>query len=136
LQRGFQVSVFGLHKATDAPRLAAFSGYLNSGQLRLCGQLSDREVAAEYQKHDIVWVHSLREGFGRCVVEGRLAGSRVICTAIPEFAELRDDAVYLYADAAAFMAMLERLAAAGAAAGPYGGYPYRTLLRRAINDGL
>ena len=62
------------------------------GQLRICGQLSDRDVAAEYQKHEIVWVHSLREGFGRCVVEGRLAGSRVICTNIPEFAELRADA--------------------------------------------
>jgi hypothetical protein len=136
LERGFRVSVFGLHKATDASRLAAFSSYLDSGQLRLCGQLSDAEVAVEYKKHEIVWVHALREGFGRCVVEGRLAGSRVICTAIPEFAELRDDDVYLYRDPSAFMALLERLVAADTPIGSYSGYPYRELLRSAIKQGL
>jgi hypothetical protein len=136
LERGFHVSVFGLHKATDASRLAAFSRYLESGQLRLCGQLSDAEVAVEYKKHEIVWVHALREGFGRCVVEGRLAGSRVICTAIPEFAELRDDDVHLYRDPLEFMAMLERLVAADTPISPYRGYPYRELLRSAIKQGL
>jgi hypothetical protein len=136
LERGYRVSVFGLHKATDASRLAALSLYLDSGQLRLCGQLSDSEVAAEYKKHEIVWVHSLREGFGRCVVEGRLAGSRVICTAIPEFAELRDDDVYLYRDPIEFMATLEGLVAADTPIGPYSGYPYRELLRTAIKQGL
>jgi hypothetical protein len=136
LERGFRVSVFGLHKVTDASRLAAFSSYLDSGQLRLCGQLSDAEVAVEYKKHEIVWVHSLREGFGRCVVEGRLAGSRVICTAIPEFAELQDGDVYLYGDPIEFMAMLERLVATDTPIGPYSGYPYRELLRSAIKQGL
>jgi hypothetical protein len=136
LQHGFRVSVFGLHKTADVSRLATFSAYLESGQLRLCGQLSDAEVAVEYKKHEIVWVHSLREGFGRCVVEGRLAGSRVICTAIPEFAELRDDNVYPYQDAAEFMTMLERLVTTDAPIGPYNGYPYRELLRSAIKQGL
>jgi hypothetical protein len=136
LKRGFRVSVFGLHKATDASRLTAFSPYLDSGQLRLCGQLSDGEVAVEYKKHEIVWVHSLREGFGRCVVEGRLAGSRVICTAIPEFAELQDGDVYLYGDPIEFMATLERLVTTDTPVGPYNGYPYRELLRSAIKQGL
>ena len=104
--------------------------------MRLCGQLSDGEVAVEYKKHEIVWVHSLREGFGRCVVEGRLAGSRVICTAIPEFAELQDGDVYLYRDPIEFMAMLERLVTADTPIGPYSGYPYRELLRSAIKQGL
>ncbi len=136
LERGYRVSVFGLHKTTDASRLAGFPAYLDSGQLRLCGQLSDAEVAMEYKKHDTVWVHALREGFGRCVVEGRLAGSRVICTAIPEFAELRDSDVSLYRDPAEFLAMLENLVAAETPIVPYSGYPYRELLRSAIQQGL
>ena len=136
LERGFRVSMFGLHKASDAARFTDFAAYLDSGQLRLCGRLSDSEVAAEYRKHEIVWVHALREGFGRCVVEGRLAGSRVICTAIPEFAELKDDDVHLYKDAAAFMTVLERLIATAAPIAPYRGYPYRELLRSALDKGL
>lgn len=136
LDAGYRVSILGLHKATDAPRLAALDGYLRSGQLRFCGQLSDGEVAAEYQKHEIVWVHSLREGFGRCVVEGRLAGSRVICTDIAEFAELSDNEVYRYKDSAEFMTALDRLAGMNATIGPYVGYPYRELLRSAIEAGF
>ncbi len=96
LASGFRVSVLGLYKASDIPRLASLEPFTATGQLRLCGQLSDRQVAAEYLKHESVWVHALREGFGRCVVEGRHAGSRVLCTGIPEFAGLRDDDVSLY----------------------------------------
>jgi len=136
LASGFCVSILGLHKTTDVPRLAALDGFANPGRLQLCGQLSDGEVAAEYQKHEIVWVHSLREGFGRCVVEGRLAGSRVLCTAIPEFVELRDGDVYLYRDPAEFMTALDRLVNTATPIGPYNGYPYRELLRGAIQAGL
>jgi hypothetical protein len=132
----YRVAILGLHKASDAPRLAALGSFLRSGQLRICGQLSDSEVAAEYQKHEIVWVHSLREGFGRCVVEGRLAGSRVICTDIPEFTELRDGDVYLYKDPASFMSALDRLVKTDAPIAPYSGYPYRELLRNAIKTEL
>ena len=136
LAAGYRVSILGLHKATDAPRLGSLDAYLRTGQLRFCGQLSDGEVAAEYQKHEIVWVHSLREGFGRCVVEGRLAGSRVVCTDIPEFAELSDNEVYRYKDVVEFMTTLDRLAGTDAAIGPYVGYPYRELLRSAIKAGF
>jgi hypothetical protein len=111
--------------------------FIGSGQLRICGQLSDRQVAHEYRAHTIVWVHSLREGFGRCVVEGRLAGSRVIASEIAEFAELKDDDVYLYKDATAFMAILDRLIHVEArAAAPYAGYPYRELLHIAVVDDM
>ena len=130
------VSILGLHKASDVPRLASLQSFMVSGQMRLCGRLSDRQVAREYRSHAIVWVHSLREGFGRCVVEGRLAGSRVIATAIPEFEGLRDGDVYLYKNAAEFMAILDRLVANEAAATPYTGYPYRELLRSAIANCL
>ena len=109
LAAGFRVSILGLHKASDAPRLASLQSFIDSGQLHICGRLSDRAVAREYRSHRIVWVHSLREGFGRCVVEGRLAGARVICTDIAEFEGLRDDAVHFYQDAGQFMATLDRL---------------------------
>jgi Glycosyl transferases group 1 len=136
LGNGYRVSVLGLHKTDDAQRFEALAAYLKSGQLRLCGQLTDREVAAEYQKHEIVWVHALREGFGRCVVEGRLAGSRVICTDIAEFVELRDADVSLYKDVDAFMAALDRLVHSDTPIGSYDAYPYRALLRKAIESGL
>jgi glycosyltransferase involved in cell wall biosynthesis len=132
LARGVGVSIVGLHKATDAPRLSALDAFVASGQLRVCGRLSDEEVARAYQSHTLVWVHSLREGFGRCVVEGRLAGRRVICSDIAEFAGLRDDGVYLYKDAAECAALVDRLMPLGAPAGRYQGYPYGDLLRRAI----
>jgi hypothetical protein len=132
LAAGFRVSILGLHRAPDVAKLGSFTSFLKSGQLRLCGQLSDREVAAEYRKHEIVWVHSLREGFGRCVVEGRLAGGRVICTDIPEFIELRDDDVHLYKNSTGFMSTLERLVPTDAPIRPYNAYPYRELLREAI----
>ncbi len=136
LAQGYRVAILGLHKASDAPRLAALESFAAGGQLRLCGRLGDREVAREYRSHDIVWVHSLREGFGRCVVEGRLAGSRVVCTDIPEFAGLRDGDVHLYKNAAEFLAVLDRIEHSDAAIAPYAGYPYRELLRTAIRRGL
>jgi hypothetical protein len=140
LADGFSVAVVGLHKAGDASRVAALGKYTESGQLRLCGQLSDEEVAAEYLRHPIVWVHSLREGFGRCVVEGRLAGGRVICSNIPEFSTQRDEMhegeIYLYNDATEFMTVLKRLAQTSAPPGPFNGYPYREMLRSAIRSAL
>lgn len=136
LEAGYRVSILGLHKAGDAPRLAPLHRFVASGQLRLCGQLTDAGVAAEYCRHGLVWVHSLREGFGRCVVEGRLAGARVLATAIPEFADLRDDDVYLYAGPDEFFADLARLRDETAPTAPYRGYPYRALLRRAVERGF
>ncbi len=131
-----RVTIVGLHKAGDARLLAPLQGFMNSGQLTLCGRLSDREVAHAYRAHSIVWVHSLREGFGRCVVEGRLAGSRVIASDIPEFAGLADRDVYLYKDSDAFAALLDRLTQADTPTAAYAGYPYRQLLREAIAQGL
>jgi glycosyltransferase involved in cell wall biosynthesis len=136
LAQGYQVSIFGLHKASDAPKLNALQSRLDSGQLRVCGLLSDREAAGEYRSHQIVWVHSLREGFGRCVVEGRLAGRRVLCTDIPEFAGLRDRDVHLYKNAADFFATLDQLVRTDRPVARYESYPYRELLRGAIRQGF
>jgi glycosyltransferase involved in cell wall biosynthesis len=136
LAQGHCVSVFGLHKAADMAKLQPVAAFMASGQLRVCGRLSDEEVARAYRSHDIVWVHSLREGFGRCVVEGRLAGARVLATDIAEFTELRDGDVYLYSNPARFFAELDRLVHMTGPAAPYTGYPYRELLRRAVEDAM
>jgi glycosyltransferase involved in cell wall biosynthesis len=136
LAAGFRVTVVGLHKAADAPRLASLQDFIAAGQLRLCERLSDREVARLYRAHSIAWVHSLREGFGRCVVEGRLAGCRVICSDIAEFAALRDSEVYLYRNSGDFMRLLEQIAPMPLPTIAYGGYPYRALLRAAVESGF
>lgn len=136
LARNYSISVLGLHKPSDMAKLEPLRRFIASGQLRLCGQLSDRQVAHEYRAHALVWVHSQREGFGRCVVEGRLAGNQVIASDIAEFAELKDGDVYLYKDSIAFMAMLDRLALMEAPAAPYAGYPYRDLLRSAVANSM
>jgi glycosyltransferase involved in cell wall biosynthesis len=136
LSRGYQVSILGLHKASDMAKLEPVAAFMASGQVRLCGLLSDEEVARAYRAHAIVWVHSLREGFGRCVVEGRLAGARVLATDIAEFAELRDGDVYLYRNPAGFLADLDRLAHITSLAASYTGYPYRELLCRAIETAM
>ncbi len=133
LARGHRVCILGLHKAADMAKLQPLAAFIGSGQLQLCGLLSDAEVAHAYRLHAVVWVHSLREGFGRCVVEGRLAGARVLATGIAEFAELRDGDVYLYKNPAGFLTELDRLIHMTAPASPYTGYPYRELLRRAID---
>jgi glycosyltransferase involved in cell wall biosynthesis len=133
LRKGWSISIMGLHKKNDAATLTTLSGALASGQLIICGQLTDRDVVRAYKTHEIVWVHSLREGFGRCVVEGRLVGRPVICSAISEFATLQDGGVRLYATPAQFA---ERLAAFSDGTGenqPYRGYPYRTMLRQALD---
>jgi hypothetical protein len=125
-----------LHKAGDAPRLSSLQSFIDAGQLQICGRLSDRAVAREYRSHGIVWVHSLREGFGRWLVEGRLAGAHVICSDIPEFEDLRDDAVYVYKDVDQFMATLDRVVQLNAPTAPYNGYRYRELLRSGIEHGF
>lgn len=136
LAQGHCVSILGLHKASDMMKLQPLASFISSGQLRLCGGLSDAEVARAYRAHAVVWVHSLREGFGRCVVEGRLAGARVLATDIAEFDELRDGDVYLYKNPAGFFTALDRLVHLGEPAAPYSGYPYRELLRRAIDSAM
>lgn len=136
LARDYSISIFGLHKKSDLQALEPLHGFVASGQLRVCGQLSDQQVAHEYRSHSLIWVHSLREGFGRCVVEGRLAGGRVVASEIPEFTGLCDSDVHLYRNADEFLALADRLLRIDAPAAPYEGYPYRELLRQAIERGL
>lgn len=136
LSQGWRVSILGLHKKNDAAILEPLCPFLSSGQIKLCGQLSDSDVAREYLSHQVVWVHSQREGFGRCVVEGRLAGRPVVCSAIPEFVTLKDAGVFFYDHAAGFGDRLETLAGQASPLPGYAGYPYRRMLRDSIHAGL
>ncbi len=136
LARNYRISIFGLHKKSDLELLEPLRSSVTSGQLRVCGRLSDRQVACEYRSHSLIWVHSLREGFGRCVVEGRLAGGRVVASDIPEFAGLRDGDVHLYRSVDEFLTFAERLVGMDAPAARYEGYPYRELLREAVARAL
>jgi glycosyltransferase involved in cell wall biosynthesis len=77
-------------------------------RVQVLPRLSDSEVVEAYLRNDIVWVHSRQEGFGRCIVEGRLAGKLVICNDIPEFRALADDGVIFYDSPETFDQALRR----------------------------
>jgi len=68
------------------------------GRITVLGRLSLKELIAEYASSDIVWVHSQKEGFGRCIVEGRLAGRPVVATDIGAFRTFAPLGVHLYRD--------------------------------------
>jgi glycosyltransferase involved in cell wall biosynthesis len=59
-------------------------------------RLTLQQVVAEYSASDLVWVHSLKEGFGRSVVEARLSGRPVIASDIGAFRKLKGEGVFLY----------------------------------------
>ena len=77
-------------------------------KVRILPGLSDVQVAETYYFSDIVWLHSLEEGFGRCLVEGRFAGKRIVCNDIPEFRVLADDFVFFYKDENDFIDAVDR----------------------------
>jgi glycosyltransferase involved in cell wall biosynthesis len=59
-------------------------------------RLSLDRLAQEYCSADLVWVHSLKEGFGRSVVEGRLSGRPVVASDIAALRRLRPLGPVLY----------------------------------------
>lgn len=59
-------------------------------------RLSLHELVAEYRASHLVWVHSRKEGFGRFVVEARLAGRPVLASNISAFRRLRHHGVHYY----------------------------------------
>ena len=77
-------------------------------KVKILPGLSDVQVAETYYFSDIVWLHSLEEGFGRCLVEGRFAGKRIVCNDIPEFRALADDSVFFYKDENDFIDAVDR----------------------------
>jgi hypothetical protein len=71
--------------------------------LVILDQLLIEEVASYYRNAKFVWVHSQSEGFGRSIVEARLAGKAVLASAIPEFLEQSSENVYFYHDSSEFV---------------------------------
>jgi hypothetical protein len=65
-------------------------------RIRVLPRLTLAEVVSEYTSADIVWVHSRKEGFGRCIVEGFLSRRSVIASNIRAFRELSGPGLYLY----------------------------------------
>lgn len=65
-------------------------------RIQVLPRLSLAEVVQEYATADLVWVHSRKEGFGRCVIEGLLSGQTVIASDIVAFRELLATGVFLY----------------------------------------
>jgi glycosyltransferase involved in cell wall biosynthesis len=59
-------------------------------------RLSLADLINEYVSSDVVWVHSKKEGFGRCVVEGRLSGRPVVASDIGAFRKFTAFGVHLY----------------------------------------
>jgi glycosyltransferase involved in cell wall biosynthesis len=86
---------FGDDAALARRRLSRMPEHLQN-RIRVLPRLSLAEVATEYTSADLVWVHSRKEGFGRCVVEGLLSGRAVIASDIGAFRELLGTGVFLY----------------------------------------
>lgn len=79
------------------------------------------DLDALIARNAVTWAHSLAEGFGRVVVEGRAAGRPVVMSRLPVFRALRDDYTFLYSnrDRDSFCRALDDALAASTQARPY-----------------
>jgi glycosyltransferase involved in cell wall biosynthesis len=67
-----------------------------AGRIAVLPQLEDTEVIRAYKESAWVWVHSRREGYGRCVAEAKICGCRTVATDILPFREQQNGQVFLY----------------------------------------
>ena len=102
----FDVVGFG----SDHPRATAMVEEARGRGLRLPELivhplLPRAELDAMLAANAVTWAHSRAEGFGRVVVEGRLAGRPVVMSRLPVFRTLADPFTFTYAngDADAFV---------------------------------
>jgi glycosyltransferase involved in cell wall biosynthesis len=87
-------------------------------KVKLIDGVSDGELRWLYENCELLMVPSSMEGFGLPVVEGLFCGSRVVCSDIPAFREVGEDACHyfdLHAESAS-SAMVEAIC--NALAGP------------------
>jgi len=77
-------------------------------QIMIYPQLPDSAVVAAYETAAWIWIHSLREGFGRSLAEARLCGGRVVATDIAPFREQMDASTFLYSGSAQFTSAVLR----------------------------
>ncbi len=59
-------------------------------------RLTLKDLITEYVASDVVWVHSKKEGFGRCLVEGSLSGRPIVASDIGAFRKFASFGVHLY----------------------------------------
>ncbi|MDM2748557.1 glycosyltransferase [Citrobacter sp. Cs237] len=69
---------------------------LNIKNVSILPVLTDDELLLEIKNCSLMWAHSIHEGFGRPVIEGRLCGKNVLASNISAFREHKDKSVYLY----------------------------------------
>lgn len=101
---------FGDDAALARRRLSRMPEHLQR-RIEVLPRLSLADVAVEYLAADLIWVHSRKEGFGRCVIEGLLSGRPVLASDIGAFRKLLGTGVILYAqnnfDASVALALSE-----------------------------
>lgn len=86
---------FGDDDALAKRRLSRMPEHLQR-RIKVLPRLSLADVAMEYLAADLIWVHSRKEGFGRCVIEGLLSGRPVLASNIGAFRKLLGTGVMLY----------------------------------------
>jgi glycosyltransferase involved in cell wall biosynthesis len=65
-------------------------------KVKLIDGVTDRELRWLYENCELLMVPSSMEGFGLPVVEGLVCGSRVVCSDIPTFREVGEDACHYF----------------------------------------
>ncbi|WP_182911994.1 glycosyltransferase [Sphingomonas cavernae] len=96
-----EIDVVGFGDASErAMKLIADFGQagMKLPEIRVHGLLPQEQLVRLFQASKVTWVHSRAEGFGRVVVEGRLAGRPVVMSRLPVFGALKDDWTYSYAN--------------------------------------
>jgi hypothetical protein len=92
-------------------------------RIHVHGYLESADLLRMYSEVDVVWVHSLAEGFGRPVAEARIMGAKVVASGLAVFKEFSDSSVYFYrnSDPASFVVALESAMTETAQVLPYKG---------------
>jgi hypothetical protein len=104
---------FGDDAALALRRISRMPEQLRS-RIRILPRLTLDELVEEYTSADVVWVHSRKEGFGRCVAEALLSRQQVIASDIVAFRRLSGPGLHLYRRGS-FDASIDRAMAARAA---------------------
>lgn len=105
-------------------------------RIQVLPRLSLEEVVAEYTTADLVWVHSRKEGFGRCVIEGLLSGQAVVASNIGAFRKLLGTGVFLYGKKGFDASVARALSQTGRAAMTFEDYhaPLEAAVREVIAE--
>jgi len=86
----------GHSHATRVVQIMRDEGVQGLDDIRIHGLLSRQDLDQLLRENGITWAHSLAEGFGRAVVEGRLAGGVVLMSRLGVFKPFTDDWCYPY----------------------------------------